>query len=357
MLRALIVVFTLLQANFWLIEFPRLMEDPYRSAYNVHVLCIILLSAYVLASFLDAVLDCNAHARNLSQEKRRKLLVHTFEVIWGSIVFIMLSYLLIIVYVPNKPDDCEVNFISLDEYVPRTIATLVEGIPESVNGFPIVNPGTHVLRISPSDAQKLSLFENDCLMLNMYWFELSSIFIFTMYIFELYYLMQYIRVSLMTHHLFAFGVLFTYLSAPQSTLMALLCIIQFYFAAVEQPTFVALILYRLTDNKRQHVRWFKAGAISFGLTKLLTVILSLYLMIEHNDAMPAKIVPVWALLLLIGGASQVYSAFSQWSIAMKIEKDVRRTVSGEKASDPRSAASSTSSDDSFAPDDACVVPV
>lgn len=325
MMYGLLVLFVLVQFNFWLVEVPRHENDVMRSGLNASVLTMILLTLYVCINFVDAYLSCIPRVQAFSIEKRKKLLVHTVELLWGTVLFGLLLGVILYTYATQRPSGCSLHFITLDEYVYPTLATRTEGLPESIDGYTIVNPGTHVLTLSLEETLKLTNMDEDCLFQNLYWAELCAGFLFSLYAFELFYLLQYIRVTLMIHHLFTFGVFYAYTAVPQSTLTAILAILQFFFAATEQPTFIALILYRLSDNKRLHSRWFMIGAVSFLVTKLIPLIMTIALMVAYRNELPLALIPIWTLLLCVGGFSQGYSAYVQFCIAQRSRRQLNNS--------------------------------
>lgn len=321
---SLVVLFAMVQTNFWIIEHDKHLQDPNRSGLNGQVFITVMLSMYILASFLDTALDTFPRAKALDLEKRRKLLVHALETTWGTFVLALMTTMFVRIYILRHPEGCDVEYVSLEKFTSPPPAFRTEGLPSEALGFPVVNPGSDVLVLSTAETERFQKLTNDCAYQNMYWMEFAAASVVSMYIFELITLMSYMRVSLLIHHFVAIGLVYLYAAFPQSTVTFLLVFQQLFFAVFEQPTFIALILYRLSDNKKLHAQWFLAGALSFFTTKVIAATLFIYFEATIPD-LPRYLVPVLLCFQVPGSLAQLYSAYAQFMMYLRIKKQERRS--------------------------------
>lgn len=327
---SLVVIFALIQVNFWVIEYDKHVQDPNRSGLNGQVFTTVILTLYILASFLDGVLDTFPRTKSLDSEKRRKLLVHALEATWGTFVLALMIMMFLRIYILRRPQGCDINYVSMEKFISPPPAIRMEGLPSEALGFPVVNPGSDVLVLSVSETERLQTLTNDCVYQNMYWMEFAAACLVSMYIFELVTLMSYMRVSLLIHHFVTVGVMYMYAAFPQSTTTFLLLFQQLFFAVFEQPTFIALVLYRLSGNKKLHARWFWAGAVSFAFTKLAAAVIFIYFEVTIPD-LPRYLAPVLVCFQVPAYLAQAYSAYAQYMMYLRISKHEKRSNSLENA--------------------------
>mmetsp|Transcript_5654 Transcript_5654/g.12612 ORF Transcript_5654/g.12612 Transcript_5654/m.12612 type:complete len:396 (+) Transcript_5654:338-1525(+) len=328
-----IVFFVLTVVNWFVVELPRGLSNPARLGSNgvniisnfVCIWCLVLAcEQYMLMSTRGFALLYQGY----TEVQRRKILVYLVEISWGTLSFAVMVWVLIRIYVLNLPYGCTDDIASMDVSIDVTYATLANIFPRQVQEGPItlatVNPGTDVTFLSTQDTLNLQKISETCFAKNSYGLYSSCTMIFGMYTVELALLGSHMRKSLMLHHFSSFLIVFLLLESPLSSAMVLPCIPHILMAVLEQPTFLALAIYRLFPQaKRAHKVLFCAGWVSFGLFKFLACAVSIYFFGKYWKFYTVTFQSIFTLSMILLLFTQAWSTYAQFMVWKKIGSKTR----------------------------------
>mmetsp|Transcript_6166 Transcript_6166/g.10553 ORF Transcript_6166/g.10553 Transcript_6166/m.10553 type:complete len:345 (-) Transcript_6166:172-1206(-) len=301
---ALLVCFLALYA---FTEFKEGLKNPSISAFTPEAVILFILlewctSVIAFEGLFQNKNDMGERFRGLDPGVQRKVIVYLMELVWGSIALVVILIFSTRVFT-NAPDSCKINWVSFEKRIQPSIEWLEDGLPT----------------LSEHDSYVLQILQNDCIVRNRFGLETGLIIMGTLYTFEVVYAGDGMRKSLVAHHISTLLVAFVFFQVPFSTPALMLGIITIGLSALEQPTFFAMAVYRLAPKESYS---FKANAlklawISFGLTKLVGLSLSLYILIEHWDNTNMIFAILFAAMAVLILGSQVSSTYAQYLLWRK----------------------------------------
>jgi hypothetical protein len=239
--------------------------------------------------------------RGFSHKQQVKIVKYCVQLSWGSVLAV--SYMVVQLHVDGFIEsDCDGG------------ATIAQSLATS-NNSDIVQPydvavtnGLCLARWSWSWSHILALFG-------------------VMYMWEIVHEGYLIHASLALHHfcillMVYLGLSFyptrEWISLPAVKAMADSGFPQLFAAGLEQPTFVALLLHRFGASPNARTIAFQFAWVSFGVTKLAALILSLYILPQTWESAPMGCNIVLLIILVIVASTQLYSTLVLRSLATRM---------------------------------------
>lgn len=261
------------------VELREGLENPSRNGFNAQN-CVILLLAYFFTqrAILLILPRYSAVVDAMSYEKQTKVITYIMELLFSTAYLGAIIAEVVNIYI-IRPDGCTVNFTN-----------------------------------------DMALLYQDCTTENLYFLTGSWTCVIMLYLFEAC-MQQNMRHSLLMHHLAAVSLLFVVLLLPPNTTMIMIGNCQVLFAVLEQPTFAALLCFRLFPERRETAgKMMTVAWISFGLTKLASHVWSFYYFVKYYDTLSTKFVGFYIFFVTLFIISQVYSTWAQRCIAVRFSK-------------------------------------
>eukprot|EP00948_MAST-09A_sp_MAST-9A-sp1_P002629 g2629.t1 len=267
----------------------------------------------------------NNHARSsfsrgdgIRNGLQKKCIVYCLELIISTLLLFVILVTLHRIYIEEFPTGCTTH--APPAGLSRVIrAKMCVGINQTM-------ALSRLDSISGEELRQISILQNHCLFKN--WWLLSSAFtaVVCLYLFEIIYLSGHMRLSLVIHHLSAIALVICVLESSLNTTKFEIGIIHAGFSILEQPTFLALLLYRLHDSKERQRCAFLVAWIWFGLSKTLSHAWTIFLMISEWDNLDPSFQFIFLSFTVSIGFSQYYSVYAQYLVWRKLSNELREEL-------------------------------
>jgi hypothetical protein len=185
-----------------------------------------------------------------------------------------------------------------------------------------------------------AVLAGDCTAKNAWATTTIWLWLICMYLYEIMMQGMHLRMSLFAHHISCIALLLTVFQLTDAgkfcTATIALGWCHALLALLEQPTFFALLVYRIgdKDNHKMHARNFLFAAISFGASKLLSQIVAFYLLASNFSLLePVFIAMYFIFVVALGMTSQIYSTWAQYCVYKKI-KGKSKKIKGKSMETP-----------------------